>query len=210
MADVSDKTIARLSLYRRLLSDLLAEGQTQVCSHELATLANGSPAQVRRDLAEAVGCQGRPRQGYDVAGLFESIGTVLDGPTGENVALVGLGNLGRAVLAYLAGRRPGLSLKAAFDSDPAKVGQSWLGCSCYPDAAIPRIVREQGIRVAILAIPAASAQSVADQLVDAGVTGLMNFAPMRLHVRSGVFVENIDIAISLEKTAYFARRSATP
>ncbi|MBT3379573.1 MAG: redox-sensing transcriptional repressor Rex [Lentisphaerae bacterium] len=208
MAEISDKTIARLSLYRRLLSDLLEDGQTQVRSHELATLANGSPAQVRRDLAEAVGCQGRPRQGYDVAGLFESIGAVLDGPSGENVALVGVGNLGRAVLAYLAGRRPGVNLKAAFDSDPAKVGQSWMGCPCHPDAAIPRVIREQSIRVAILAIPAASAQAVAEQLMDAGVTGLMNFAPVRLRARPGVFVENIDIAISLEKTAYFARQAA--
>lgn len=204
MAAISDKTIGRLSLYRRLLAVFIADDRDTVCSRELAELARGTPAQVRRDLM-IVGCPGRPSQGYDVRQLIERIGTVLDAPDGENVALVGIGNLGRAVLTYLAGRRPNLTVAAAFDIDPQKINHAFRGCPCWSVEQIPRVVRERGIRVGIIAVPAANAQAIAEALVAAGVRGLLNFAPVRLHVPDNVFTVDMDISMSLETAAYFAR-----
>ena len=135
---------------------------------------------------------------------------LLDAAQGQNVAIVGLGHLGRAITVYSAGRWPKLSIVAAFDNDPAKVGQVINGCTCYQDTEISRIVAEQDIRVAIITVPASEAQKVADTLVEAGVKGILNFAPARLRVPPDVYVENMDVAVSLEKVAYFARQGSGP
>lgn len=205
--DVSEKTIGRLSLYRRILAVLLAEGKEFVCSHELATMARGSSAQVRRDFM-ALGCVGRRSRGYNVKELLDSIGAFLDAPSGDAAALVGVGNLGRALLAYLVDRRPNLSIKAAFDTDPRKVNRTFNGCPCYSMQSLVEVIQFHHIRTAIIAVPAAYAQSVADELVTVGVRGLLNFAPVRLRVPQDVFVENMDISTALEKTAYYARLRA--
>ncbi len=201
----SHKTIGRLSLYRRLLYGLLQTGARYVHSHQLASLAEVTAAQVRRDLM-AVGCCGTPRRGYDVQDLIESIGVLLDAPETQGVALVGIGNLGRAILAYFPGRRPKLEIVAAFDVDPAKVNRKIHGCRCHPVEKLEKIVREKALRIAILTVPASEAQKIADMLVHVGVRGIVNFAPMPLHVPPCVYVENVDMTMSLEKVAYFARR----
>ena len=204
MPEISDKTIGRLSLYRRLLPTLLAEDNEHVRSHELALMARGTPTQVRRDFM-ALGCKGRPSLGYPVKELMECIGNFLDAPTGEAVALIGVGNLGRAILAYLSNRRPKLSVKVAFDNDEAKVMHAINGCPCYHTRDMGSIIRAEKICVGIIAIPAAYAQTVANDLVNVGIKGILNFAPVRLHVPKDIFVEDIDISMSLEKAAYFAR-----
>ncbi len=203
----SEKTIGRLSLYRRLLNEMQAEGATGVYSHELAAKAGVTAAQVRRDMM-AVGYSGSPTKGYNVAGLGEAIGTFLDAPEPEGVALVGVGNLGRAILAFFAGRRPKLAVVAAFDNDPEKVGRVIQGCRCYSIDEMAERIAEHGIRAAIVTVPAGAAQSVADLLVRAGVQGLLNFAPVPLRVPPTVYVEDIDMTMSLEKVAYFARQKA--
>ena len=109
----SNKSIRRLSLYRRLLNSLQAEGVESVYSHQLAAIAGVTAAQVRRDVME-VGYTGTPAKGYSVVGLIQSIRNILDAPEGQGVALIGVGNLGRAILAYFVGRRPNLSIKACF------------------------------------------------------------------------------------------------
>lgn len=205
MPYISDKTIGRLSLYRRLLNRLLTEGKRNVYSHELARMAGGTAAQVRRDLM-SVGYSGSPTRGYDVRQLADSIGSFLDAPTPQGAALVGIGNLGRALMAYFAGRRPRLSIVAAFDSDPAKANRVIHGCRCYAVEDMARVVKELGIKVAVITVPAAQAQAVADTLVEAGVKGILNFAPVPLTAGPGVYVEDIDMTMSLEKVAYFARR----
>lgn len=205
----SEKTVARLSLYRRGLLKLQAEGRPFVYSHQLAASTAVSAAQVRRDLM-AIGYSGSPNRGYDVGELVKSIGEQLDDPEGQSVALVGVGNLGRAIISYIARARPRLSIVAAFDRDPDKAGRVILGCRCYGLEEMARVVREQRIQVAILTVPVDSAQSVAEQLVAAGVTGLLNFAPATLRVPAHVYVEDLDVAISLEKAAYFARRAHAP
>lgn len=207
MGPISDKTIGRLSLYRHLLHILGAEGVRHVYSHQLAAVAGASAAQVRRDLM-TMRYSGNPARGYDVGGLIDAIGRFLDAPTGEGVALVGVGNLGRAILAYFQGRRPHLAIVAAFDRDPQKVNRVIQGCRCYPVSELAAVVRERGIRVAILTVPAEEAQKTAGELMHAGVRGIINFAPVRLRVLPHVFVEDIDFAMSLEKVAYFARQGS--
>lgn len=202
----SEKTIARLSLYRRLLTGLLAEGTKSVFSHQLAARVGGTAAQVRRDLM-ALGASGSPTRGYDVRGLIESIGEFLDDPDGQGVALVGAGNLGRALLAHFAHRRPKLRITAAFDTDPRKAGRVIAGCRCHAMDELEEVLAAQGIRVAIIAVPAEAAQPVLDRLQRAGVTGVLNFAPHPLRPAAGTYVEDMDMTTSLEKVAFFARSS---
>jgi redox-sensing transcriptional repressor len=204
-APVSDKTVARLSLYRRLLNDLLNQGIRNVYSHQLASAAGVTAAQVRRDIM-AVGYSGTPVRGYSVPEMIESIGNLLDSTQDQTAALVGLGNLGRAITAYFAGRRPKLAIMATFDNDPYKVGRIINDVECFHINDLGTIVEQRNIRVAILTIPAGEAQQIADMLVRAGVKGLLNFAPVRLRVPADVYVENMDMAVCLEKVAFFARQ----
>lgn len=204
--DVPERTLERLSLYRRLLNVLQEEGTRYVFSRELAKAAGRTAVQVRRDLM-AVGASGSPSHGYEVSGLIKRIRRFLDKPGGQNVALVGAGNLGKALLAYFTGRRPNLKIVAVFDTDPTKANRMIHGCRCYAPDRTAEVVKAKNIEVAIIAVPAQAAQEVADRLVAAGVTGILNFAPALLRVPRGVYVEDLDMIISLEKVAYFSRRS---
>jgi redox-sensing transcriptional repressor len=204
----AEPTIERLSCYRRLLEIAQREGAKQIFSHQLAKLAGATAAQVRRDLM-VVSLAGSPRHGYDIAALAEAITAyLLGGQEGRRAVLVGLGRLGRAMLSYFVSRRPGLSIVAAFDTDPSKVGRVVEGCRSYPLEELAARVAELGAPVAIVAVPAEAAQGVADLLVRAGVTGIANFAPVSLEVPPNVFVENVDLTMSLEKVAYFAHHPA--
>jgi redox-sensing transcriptional repressor len=198
--------IARLSVYRRLLTSLLAEGKKHIYSHELSALAGSTAAQVRRDLMN-IGSSGSPSRGYDVEGLLGHIAKYLDAPGGQAVALVGVGHLGRAILAYFAGRRPNLSITAAFDIAQGTVNRVVHGCRCYPTDQLAEVIAREGIRVGIIAVPAQAAQTVADALVRVGVCGILSFAPVRLKVPPNVYLEQVDISVALEKVAFFARQN---
>lgn len=204
---ISDKTIGRLSLYRRVISEMLGEARTHVYSHEIAKACGVTPAQVRRDLMPT-GHLGSPSRGYNIPGLIQSISGILDDPDQEKVAIVGVGNLGRAILAYFMGRRPNLTIVAAFDADASKVGRVIHGIRCYGMEQLTDVVRKEGVEVGILTVPARAAQAIADELIGAGVCGLLNFAPVALRVPPHVYVEDLDVAISLERVAYFARHGA--
>ncbi len=204
----SDKTIGRLSLYRRLLQGFQADGVRYIYSHQLAGLAGVTPAQVRRDIM-ALGYAGSPARGYHVEELLESIGHFLDDSDVQPVGLLGLGNLGRALLAYMSGRASRYSVVAAFDTDPMKAGRVIHGCRCYAVDAMKQVMEDQQIRMAILAVPAEVAQDSAARLCEMGVTGILNFAPVRLWVPEHVYVEDIDLTTALERVAYHARRRAT-
>jgi redox-sensing transcriptional repressor len=207
MAHVPEKTIGRLSLYRRLLAEEMGRGTRNLYSHELAKLAGVTPAQVRRDLM-VVGYNGTPTRGYGVAELTGSISALLDAPRMQGLALVGVGNLGRAVLAYFAGRHPNLSFVAAFDTDPSKTDRVIHGCRCHAMADLAHVVEREDIRAAVIAVPAERAQEVADQFVAAGITSILNFAPTSLRVPAGVYVEHNDLTTSIERVAFFARARA--
>jgi redox-sensing transcriptional repressor len=204
MVQVPEKTIGRLSLYRRLLADATSKGVHNLYSHDLARLAGVTAAQVRRDLM-AVGYMGSPTRGYEVAVLNGSISALLDAPVAQGIALVGVGNLGRAILAYFAGRHPSLSFVAAFDTDPGKADRVIHGCRCYPMGELAHVVEREDIRTAVIAVPAEHAQEVADQLVAAGVTSVLNFAPTSLRVGPGVYLEHNDLTTLIERVAFFAR-----
>ena len=203
MDTVPEKTIGRLSLYRRLLNRLRAEERTHIYSHELAVLSGGTAARVRRDLM-AIGYTGNPARGYEINGLIRSLGNFLDTPEGQPVALVGIGNLGRAVLSFFTGRRPKLFIVAAFDNDQSKVNRLIHGCRCYPVEQIVEQVRKDKITVGVICVPAGEAQAVAEQLVLGGVKGILNFAPVRLHLPEDIYIEDLDMTMGLEKVAYFA------
>lgn len=200
----SPRTVERLSIYRRILSRLDEEGSTSVYSHEIAEAARVSPAQVRRDLM-SIGYSGVPNRGYDIGELLRSLGEHLDAPEGQNVCLVGAGALGRAVVEYVSRQRPKLHVAAVFDVDPKKVGRKVRGHACYDVSEIPEVVDRERIDLGIVTVPARAAQEVADRLVEAGVTGLLNFAPHRLRVPAHVHVEDMDLIQWLEKVAFFAR-----
>lgn len=203
MQQIPEKTVARLSLYRRLLTKMLPDSDF-VRSQEIANLARGTPAQVRRDIM-SLGCHGTRNKGYRIKDLLDSIGQLLDSPELQEAAIVGVGNLGHALLAYLVGRRPNLNIRAAFDRDPEKNGLVINGCPCFDMESMPNVMEAFRIRIAILAVPAGAAQSVAEQLIACGIDGILNFAPVRLHVPESVYVEDMDISASLERVAFFSR-----
>lgn len=202
---ISRKTVGRLSLYRRLLDNLKRSGTTNIYSHQLAHLAGVSATQVRRDFM-VIGYSGSPNRGYQVDTCLASIESLLDGTIPQDVALVGLGRLGRSLLAHFAGRRPLLRIAAGFDTDPALVRTTIEGCPVYSIDDLEQVVSEQGIRIAILAVPPEAAQTVAEALVRAGVRSLVDFTAIPLQVPDDVFVDHMDITSALESAAFFARQ----
>ena len=202
---VSTRTIERLSLYRRLLIGLREQEVSHVFSHQLADFARVTAAQVRRDLMY-IGYSGSTQRGYEVTGIIESLAAFLDKPEGIGAALVGVGQLGTALLNYFVGRRPNLSIVAAFDVSPKCIGKDYNGCPCYPMEELKTVIKKEEITVAIVAVPGSKAQEVADELVQAGVRGILNFAPLRLSVPERVFVEDLDMTIALEKVAFYAQQ----
>ncbi|MDM7924642.1 MAG: redox-sensing transcriptional repressor Rex [bacterium] len=200
---ISEKTIERLILYRGLLLQANHENESGIYSHQLARMAGFTPAQVRRDLMQ-VGYTGSPARGYDKAKLIQSISALVDPAEKREIALAGIGSIGRAILAYFHGRSSLLEITAAFDTDPEKTGRVIHGCRCHPVDRLADIVRERGIRTGILCVPAGAAQSVTDALVEGGIRGILNYAPTRLIVPPDVYVENRDMIMAVEKVVYFS------
>jgi redox-sensing transcriptional repressor len=206
---LSEKTVARLSLYRRLLNEQFDAKRTQIYSHELAKLARVSAAQVRRDIM-TIAYSGTPNRGYEVRQLIAELSRTLDNPDGDRVGLVGVGNLGRALISFFSGRRPNLNITAAFDSDPEKANRVLFGCRCYPMEKLGEVVRAEQLKTAILTVPPAVAQHTADQLVEAGVCGILNYTTVPIRVAPRVYVMDRDMTMALETVAFFARHGTTP
>jgi redox-sensing transcriptional repressor len=209
MKRVSHRTVGRLTLYWRTLRDLPEESQNYIHSHMLAFKTGASAAQVRRDLM-VLGYTGTPARGYDVAKLRQHIEGFLFPSTEQRVGLAGVGNIGRALLRFFSGRRPNLRIVASFEKNPEKYGRLISGCPCYLIDQAEDIIREQGITVGIIAVPAEEAQYVANLFVTGGIRGILNFARAPLQLPLDVYVEDIDLAMSMDTVAYFARRSRHP
>jgi redox-sensing transcriptional repressor len=203
MKVISDKVISRLTKYKSLLSEQFPQDKKYVFSHELATMMRVTPSQVRRDLM-VLGYQGVPRYGYEVDELVKHIGQILESDVMQNIALIGVGNLGKALMTFLEGRRSNLKIVAAFDADKTKTDRLMNGIACYNMDRLDEIINQLGINVAIVCVPGGAAQMVADRLVHAGVRGILNFAPIPLRVPLGVYLEEIDVTSTLEKVAYFS------
>ena len=201
-----ERTVERLSEYRRTLLQCLEEGKTHIFSHELAELHHNTAVQVRRDIM-FIGYTSMQRKGYDVRELISVIGEILDSEKGINVAVVGIGNLGRAVTTYFVGKRSKLNIIATFDVDHTKIDRVISGVKCYPLSRIKEVVESHQISIAIITVPAASANEVSSQLVESGIKGIMNFTTVPLDVPEDCYLEEFDMITSLEKVAYFVKTS---
>jgi redox-sensing transcriptional repressor len=200
-APVPKAVVSRLSLYLRELQRLEAAGQQTISSGQLGTLLGFSDAQVRKDLG-FFGQFGYPGVGYRCDELIRAMRDILGTNHRWPVVMVGVGNLGQALLGYRGFGRQNFSIVAAFDADPAKVGQTIQGIRIRPLAELPEVVKTGGIRLGMIVVPVEHAQGVADQLVAAGIEGIVNFAPVTLALPPHVESVSVDLAIELEQLSF--------
>ncbi len=200
-----ERTVARLSEFRRVLLDCLSKGQTHIFSHELASLNHITAVQVRRDMM-LMGFTSMQRKGYNIKELISAIGELLDTTEGLNVAVVGVGNLGRAITRYFRGKRSKLNIVATLDVDEEKVGQMIGGVRCYHMSEVVPLIKKLNISIAILTVPPEYARSTAELLAQHGIKGILNFTTMPLNMPQDVHLEEFDMITSLEKVAYFVKR----
>ena len=198
------KTIYRLSIYLRCLARLKENGISTVSSEALAKAAGVKPTQLRKDLAY-FGTFGTRGLGYDVGALSRKISDELGTSRLQPVILIGVGNLGLALLSYRGFEKEGFEIVAAFDADPERKRDKQIKQPIYEISDLPVFVKEQNIKMAILTVPAAVAQEVANHLVKAGIVGILNFAPIVLTVSEEVMVNNVNLAIELENLSYFTQ-----
>ena len=206
---VPGATVARLAVYLRVLSSLLADGRGTVSSEELAAAAGVNSAKLRKDLS-LIGSSGVRGVGYDVSRLTAEVEATLGLTRPHAVALVGVGNLGHALAGYGGFAQRGFPVAALFDVDPALVGTTIAGVEVEPVDAIGRVCAERGVTIGVVATPAAAAQPVCDQLVAAGVRSILNFAPTVLAVPAGVEVRKVDLAVEMQVLSFHvAQRHGT-
>lgn len=196
------KTIYRLSIYLRCLARLRENGIGTVSSEALAQAAGVKPTQLRKDLAY-FGTFGTRGLGYDVAELSLKISDELGTSSLQPVILVGVGNLGLALLSYRGFEKEGFEIIAAFDAAPKRKRDKELKQPLLGMEELKSFCQEHGVKMAILSVPAAAAQAVANQLIEAGVMGILNFSPIVLAVPEDVMVNNVNLAIELENLSYF-------
>jgi redox-sensing transcriptional repressor len=200
--DIPKKTIYRLSIYSRCLRRLHENAMETVSSNSLAQAANVKPAQLRKDLAY-FGQLGTRGLGYPVELLLETIRAVLGRATLQPVILVGVGNLGRALLRYDGFKKEGFEVLAAFDTNSEVLKEKGITVPLLHDDEMISFIKKNAVRMAILCVPAQYGQEVTNVLVDAGVQGILNFSPTILQVPDQVVVTRVDLAMELETLSYF-------
>jgi len=198
---IPNPAVRRLSLYLRQLESFERKGRRTISSKQLGESLRLTDAQVRKDLAY-FGQFGHPGIGYKVEDLILELRKILGTDKTWNVVLVGAGNIGRAMAGYRGFDRKGFKVVAVFDNDPTKLGKKLGGFTVQPQSEITEAVHKHAVRLAILAVPADSAQDVADELINAGVRGLLNFAPVSLTVPAHVALQTVDMAVQLEQLAF--------
>src|SRR5262245_58587578 len=184
-------TVKRLSLSLRELEARAEQAQRTISSRQLGEALGLTDAQVRKDLAY-FGQLGHPGVGYQVGELTDRLRQILRADRTWSAAVCGAGNIGRALMAYQRFSRKGFEIVAAFDSDPKVIGQVVAGRRVQSMDDMPDVIRERDIKIGILTVPADVAQAVADRLIDAGVLGILNFAPVRIDVRDRVSITSVD------------------
>lgn len=202
-----DATVARLPVYLQVLVEAAEAGRPTLSSEDLAAAAGLTSAKVRKDLS-LLGSYGTRGVGYDVDELTEEISGVLGLDVDRKVVIVGVGNLGSALASYDGFTRRGFTVAALLDADPAKAGTLVGGHRVQPADALRRIVAEQSVSIAVLATPARYAQHVAEELVDAGVTAILNFAPVHLELPDDVSVRTVDLSTELQILSFYEQLSA--
>ena len=205
--DIPEATVARLPVYLRALATLADEGTSTCSSGDLAAAAGVNSAKLRKDLSY-LGSYGTRGVGYDVDYLryqiAREIGVTQDWP----VVIVGIGNLGQALANFSGFRSRGFRVVALLDADPARTGDAVAGVDVRPFSDLEEIVAEHDVAIGVISTPAAAAQDVADRMVSAGITSVLNFAPTVLSVPEGVDVRKVDLSIELQILAYHVQRKA--
>ncbi|MDT4937856.1 MAG: redox-sensing transcriptional repressor [Pseudonocardiales bacterium] len=199
--------MARLATYLRVLGVLGDRSVTTVSSEELATAAGVNSAKLRKDLS-FLGSYGVRGVGYDVSTLTGEISRTLGLTTHRSVALIGVGNLGQALAGYAGFATRGFRVAALVDADPARVGTEIRGLLVQDIADVDRIVADENIAIAVLAVPASAAQEVCDRVVAAGVTSILNFAPVVLSVPGHVDLRKVDLAAELQILSFHENRKS--
>jgi redox-sensing transcriptional repressor len=199
---IPEMTVRRLSVYTRCLLQLEEDGIKTISSQALAERFNLNSAQVRKDLAY-FGEFGVRGIGYYVSGLKAELQKILNLDREWQVALVGFGNLGSALFHYKGFARQGFRISAIFDDDPAKVARSVDGVPIFAMRDLSVEAKSRNLQIAIVAVPAESAQSAIDKLVAAGIKAILNFAPSRLKVARDVRLKNVDLSIELETLSFY-------
>lgn len=204
---MTEVVISRLSVYNRVLNELLKEKIDIVSSEELGQRAGGNAAQTRKDLSY-FGEFGETGKGYYVRDLKDAIARILGVDKKWNVALVGAGHLGSALLSYPGFKENGFEIVAVFDNDLRKIGKRWEDIVIQDISELQPTVKEKDIRIGIVSVPAAVAQEIADILVNASIRAILNFAPARISVPEGVTVRHADLSTELECLSYFLTNEA--
>lgn len=202
--NIPTPAVRRLSLYLRQLEVFHEADRLTISSRELGKSLGLSDAQVRKDFGY-FGQFGHPGIGYQVPELIQRVRQILGTDKKSNVLLVGAGNLGQALVAYRGFSKRGFEIVAVFDKDSRKIGKSIGGqksMRIQPLKEMAASVRSHSIRLGILAVPAAAAQLVAESLVESGVRGILNFAPVTLQVDEGIFISSVDLAVHLEQLSF--------
>ena len=201
-----ERTVERLSEYRRTLLNSLNMGQTHIYSHSLASIHGSTAVQVRRALMQfCYYCD--TKKGYNVRELIDFIGNILDTPEPLNIAVIGMGNLGSAITAYFNGKRSKMRIVAAFDVDPAKVGTVIAGVPCYHITDFSRRCIDDEIAIVILTLPTRNVLALVPVLEKSPIKGVLNFTstPIKFSDDSNIYVEDYDIITLLEKVAYYTK-----
>ena len=201
-AEVPDVVVLRLPLYVRALNQLRDAGNTVVSSQQLGSLLQMTPAQIRKDLSY-FGRFGKQGRGYNVRFLREELRSILGLDRNWSSCLVGVGRLGQAVINYPGFVPEGFNIVAAFDSDPEQVGKEIGGIHVQPMSGLGDVVGSGMVDIGIVAVPAVQAQTVIDQLVAAGVKGILNYAPVAPQVPMHIVIRNIDPVISLQSMTFY-------
>ena len=201
MRKVAESTVRRLSLYLRFLEEFEGQGVATVSSGALASRGGTTSAQVRKDLS-FFGSFGKRGLGYPVPELADRLRQILGLKRRYQVALIGAGKIGSALVQYRGFRQRGFDIVAIFDSDAAKVGRQWNGLTIYDVAEMERELARHPIDMAVLVTPGEAAQAVADRLVALGVKAILNFAPVQLAVPDDVVVKTVNLALELETLSY--------
>ncbi|GIG01467.1 redox-sensing transcriptional repressor Rex [Catellatospora citrea] len=205
--DLPEATVARLPEYLRALHHLAETGHDTVSSEGLALAAGVNSAKLRKDLSH-LGSYGTRGVGYDIEPLVGQIEYILGLNKRRAVALVGVGNLGHALAGYAGFASRGFRIAALFDADLTRVGELINGIAVRHIGDIPEVVKSEAISIAVLATPAGAAQAVADQLVAAGVTSILNFAPVVLNLPEQVDVRKVDLAVELQILSFHEHRKS--
>jgi redox-sensing transcriptional repressor len=200
--NIPDIIVSRLPVYLRALQRMSDNGITSTSSQELSEKVRISAAQIRKDLSQ-FGEFGKQGTGYHIPFLMDRLRQILKVDRIWDVAVVGMGDIGHAIVCYPGFANRGFRVAMCFDSDPAKIGTKVADFIIRDVNTMQADVKEAGIRMAMITVPASVAQEVADKLVEAGVRGFLNYAPISLHVPQGVKVQHIDPAVNLQRMTYY-------